>query len=257
MTDVGVVAEGVSYGGVPRAATQRRILPSTALVRQPFDARSTIPDGDQAAAGRRPGGRWSWLVRTAMVSRSTGSLAISACDQRHFTAGRVQSSRYRLGSTTPDYWYPLETTASSTGRPLLGLSSVPCAAVEVPDVGVQGAREKSPNRAGNARCLLGPHLLPAIGSLCSTGWELPPSRSSSPEWRERDTPPAPSTELGSTSTRPAGGPSTGECSRRTRPPRCACLRPRRKPASRCERQGPGLHGRGPLQRRHRPAPVLQ
>jgi hypothetical protein len=50
----------------------------------------------------------------------------------------VQGSRYRLGSSTPDYWYPLEATASSTGRPLLRLSSLPGGAVEVPDAGVQG-----------------------------------------------------------------------------------------------------------------------
>ena len=47
-------------------------------------------------------------------------------------------SQYKLGSTVPDYWYPLEAAVEATGRPVLALSSLPGSATGVEDAGVQG-----------------------------------------------------------------------------------------------------------------------
>jgi hypothetical protein len=53
--------------------------------------------------------------------------------------GRGGPPRYRLGSTVPDFWYPLEAARDPAGRPVLALSSLPTRAAEVDDTGVCGS----------------------------------------------------------------------------------------------------------------------
>ncbi|HVP31741.1 MAG TPA: hypothetical protein VMW35_21530 [Myxococcota bacterium] len=49
-----------------------------------------------------------------------------------------ERQQYRLGTTVPDNWYPLLSSADAGGRPLLTLAALPPGAVGVSDDGVQG-----------------------------------------------------------------------------------------------------------------------
>jgi len=46
--------------------------------------------------------------------------------------------RYRLGTTLPDFWYPLVSTTDAAGRPLLARAALPPGAAGVSDEGVRG-----------------------------------------------------------------------------------------------------------------------
>ena len=80
----------------------------------------------------------AWAVE--LQTRDRGGLAVDrfARHQRLRPAETERAqhgSRYRLGSTVPDYWYPLEAARDAAGRPVLALSTLP---TEVGDAGVQG-----------------------------------------------------------------------------------------------------------------------
>ena len=53
-------------------------------------------------------------------------------------AGGAARTTYRLGTSIPDYWYPLAAASAPDGRPALALASMPPEATGVPYEGVRG-----------------------------------------------------------------------------------------------------------------------
>jgi hypothetical protein len=53
-------------------------------------------------------------------------------------ATRGAANSYRLGTTLPDFWYPLVTATAADGKPLLALAELPPEATGVSDAGVRG-----------------------------------------------------------------------------------------------------------------------
>jgi hypothetical protein len=75
----------------------------------------------------------------AAIDRNRRWLALRpASDPSFDPATRYDAADYRLGTTLPDYWYPLIAAAGPLGRPLLELAELPDGATDVPDTGVQG-----------------------------------------------------------------------------------------------------------------------
>jgi hypothetical protein len=80
-------------------------------------------------------------------------------------ANGARADGYKLGSTVPDYWYPLEAARDVAGRPMLALSALPGAATEVSDAGVQGKILE--HRAGAA---VRDEEVPREGALIHRRW---------------------------------------------------------------------------------------
>jgi hypothetical protein len=133
-------ADADPAAGAPDAATAVRVLPAPAPT--PLEG----PPLEEVLIGRDELANLAWLIELATrdgdgeaVDRFRRWLRLRAAEDPSFDpAGQAKARRYRLGTTLPDYWYPLTATPDPAGGHRLALASVPPEAVGVPDTGVQG-----------------------------------------------------------------------------------------------------------------------
>jgi hypothetical protein len=126
-------------GGVPAARGARVLPPSTP---PPLEG----PVIEEVLVARDELANLAWVIELttrdgdgASVDRYRRWLKLRQPDDATFRpAERIAAEGYRLGTTVPDFWYPLSGATGQGGRPLLELMALPAEATGVSDSGVRG-----------------------------------------------------------------------------------------------------------------------
>jgi hypothetical protein len=126
-------------GGASAARGARVLLPVTPTLLEGAVLEDVLVARDEMA-------NLAWVIELttrdsdgATVDRYRRWLALRPPDDPSFRpADRASAASYRLGTTVPDFWYPLVTAAAAGAQPLLAIAELPPAATGVSDAGVRG-----------------------------------------------------------------------------------------------------------------------